>query len=226
MKKSKVFKSIAPLLVISNTRSTNAGSSAYGQNGQNNARSVGSGIVVPQADHQFVDPAATAATNIFPLPDSITVSVASTNAGAPVVVYLFNQDILNNITTNGGGAGTITYVYQDGFSGNVISWILGLTRAGVGAICYGVAIRMNTTSGGAGNPAGLSQTNPFFQTYNAFGKSIPLSMNITSNQTRRDQDTSIEVLPCAFNITRISQFGFTMPIANTATVTFYFTPNY
>jgi len=192
-----------------------------------------SGIITPQADHSFTDPAATMSSNIYPLPDSITVQIASTSTNAFTTVYLLNQDILNNVTAGSGG-GSITYTYQDGFTtalgqtiaGLVTSQILTNARNGIGAICYGVAMRMNVTSSGAGDAAGLSAANPFFITYNAFNRSIPLSFNITANQTRRDQDTSIEVMPCVYNIGRTAQFGFSMPKNDTATVTFYFTPNY
>lgn len=182
------------------------------------------GIIIPQSNHVFTSPAAQMSANQFPLASSITVTVASaTGAGAVATrIYLFNQDILNNVTNNTSGAGSITYAYQDGFSGNIINQMLAFSRGGVGAICYGVALRMNVTSSKAGDPAGLSVANPEFITNNMLGGSTTLNFNITANQTRGDYDTSIEVIPCVQNITRFVQYSFIIPVGDTATVTFYF----
>jgi hypothetical protein len=53
-----------------------------------------------------------------------------------------------------------------------------------------------------------------------------LNMNMTSNQTRMDQDTSIEVIPVAQNLGRFVQYSFVIPVLTTAVVTLYMTPNY
>lgn len=185
-------------------------------------------IQVAQAYHTFDDPALHAAANTFPLPPSTTTRVVS-NAGAGAVatrVYVFNNDVANNITNNGSGVASITYVYQDGFTGTVTSQLFGLTRAGVGAICYGMAVRINITATGAGNPAALATMSPGFFQYNAYGFPIPLNINPTADQTRDDFDTSIEVMPVVVNFSRFTQASIIAEVANTHTITLYFTPNF
>ena len=182
-------------------------------------------ILVPQGTHTFSTPATQMSANNYPLPPSITIVVASATAAGALAtrVAVFNQDLLSNVTNNGSGAGSITYTYSDGFSGNVVNNLLSNARAGVGAICYGVALRMNVTSSKAGDPSGLAVANSQFITYNALGGQTTLNFNLTSYQQRSDYDTSIEVIPCIQNITRFVQYSFVIPAGDTATITFYFT---
>lgn len=183
-------------------------------------------ILIPQGNHAFNQPQAQMSANLYPIPTAITIVVASAlGAGALATqVFLFNQDLLNNVTNNGSGAGSITYTYSDGFNGNVVNHILANARAGVGAICYGVAVRMNVTASKAGDPAGLAVANPEWNLFNALGGVQNLNLNTNAFQQRSDYDTSIEVMPCIQNVTRFTQFAFTIPAGDTATVTFYMTP--
>lgn len=184
-------------------------------------------IMLPQADHQPENTDQYISSNVYPLPQSITITVQS-NAGAGALntrCYLLNPDLANNPTNNGSGADSIVTTYQDGFAGKIVSNLLKFARAGMGAICYGVAVRM-TTNAGVGNAAGLNASNPVFYTYNALGSSVALPMNVSSNQQRSDFDTSIEVLPCVINIGAFVQFSLIVPVSNTATITMYFTKNF
>lgn len=194
------------------------------QNAPTGGRAVG--VIIPQLNQTFTSMAAQMSANQFPLPPSFTVLVRSNTgvSAASTRVFVLNQDILNNITNNGSGANSIVYTYQDGFNGAVLNRLLGQARAGVGAVCFGVALRMNITSSGAGDPAGLAGANPEFITNNALGGSASLNFNITSMQTRQDYDTSIEVIPCVQNLARFVQYGFTIPAGSTATLTFYVNP--
>lgn len=187
------------------------------------------GIIIPQAGHTFASASEQISANIFPIPNSITISVASaTGAGAAATrVGLFNQDIFGTVSNNGSGAGSITYTYQDGTTtGALVSAILTQARAAVGTICYGVATRMLVTSSKAGDATGLANANGAFYAYNAFGASIPLNLNMSSDQGRQDYDSSIEVIPLVQNISRFVQYSFVLPVGDTATLTFYFTPNF
>lgn len=182
-------------------------------------------IRTPQGDHAFTDQAEAAQTNVYPLPDAVTVNITSNAGGATTQVYVFNQDYLNNITSNGASA--ITYQWNDAFSGTVVSRLLGYARNGVGAIIYGVAIRMTVLSTGAGLPSAFTTINPFFFTYNAYGKQIGVyNLNTSTNQTRKDYDTSIQVDRFAVNLTRMSQFSLFIPTNSVASCTFYLKPNF
>lgn len=184
-------------------------------------------LILPQQNAPLVTPEQVMQANGYPLPKSITLQVSSAaGAGATATtVFLLNQNLLNNITDNGSGAGSITYVSNDGFSGNLVSEILAGARANMGAVCYGLAVRMNVIAGGAGDPAGLAAANPVWLANNAFGRSTPLDFNSTDNQTRMDQDDSIQIWTCVQNVGRFVQLGLTVPVADTATVTLYFDPN-
>lgn len=185
-------------------------------------------IIIPGSAAGFANPAEMFSGNVFNLPTSAMVQVASATgaSAARKTVYLLQQDTLNNVTDNGSGAASITYTYQDTFSGKVLSALVSQARAGVGAICYGVSIRMNVTSGGAGDPANLALTNPMFVTYDSKGKESPLSLDAAADQTRKDNDTSIGVWRCVQNLSKITQFSFSMPVGDTATVVFYMTPDF
>ncbi len=212
-----------------NTFGTTPGRNNVGQNyGAVQARSV----VSPGVRHIFQNPAAIQSANMMPIPDSISVTVTSTlGVGAvPTRVYLFNQDILNNVTDNTSGPGSIAYTYSDGFAGNLISALLAQDRYAMGSVCFGVSLRMIDGATGTGDPAGLASSNPSFLTNTAFGNALPLNFNNSSNQTRQDQDTSIEVIPCIQNVGRFVQYSFvanaSAAITGITTATFYFTPNY
>lgn len=187
-----------------------------------------SNILIPSGDYDIKGVAELMSVNQYPLPDASTISVSSAGgmSAAPTVVYLLNNASLNDIDDNGSGAASITYSYQDGFGGKLLSDIIGGDRAKRGAICYGFSIRMNVTSGGAGDPANLALTNPFFETFNTFGRSNSLDVASTFGQGRSDFDSSIMVWRCYQNFGNFVQFGFTMPVADTATVTLYWTPNF
>lgn len=183
-------------------------------------------VFIPQANHVFENESDLMAANTYPLPPSATIQVASAAGGASIRVYVLNQASLNSVTNNGGGAGTVTYTYQDGFAGVVLSNILTNARGGVGAIAYGAVIRAIVTSSKAGDPVGLAAASPRFDINNAYGSTIPTNFNITTDQTRSDYDTSIEVMSCVQNITNTTQFSFIIPILDTFSVTLYFTPNF
>lgn len=188
-------------------------------------------VMPAQWDHYFSDMRSFQSANVYPYPDSITVIVDSINAGgggpgANVDVFLFNQDELNDVTDNGTGANSVQYTYQDNARGKVISRIITGARAGLGLICYGIAIRMQITSSGNGDASGVAATNPRFGVDNGMGDFIPLNFNTTSNQTRKDEDTSLIVIPCIQNITSVTQLKLRMKYLDTATVTVYFTPDY
>lgn len=185
------------------------------------------GVIPAGAQYDFADPAMKISANQNAVPRSTTITVTSVAAAgaAPTVVYLLNQNSLNNIVNNGSGAGSITYTYQDGFGGNNLSQILAFARYGVGMTCFGGYIRMMTnTTPPQGDPSGLDATNPAFLFFNTYGRSTPSDINIADDQTRADQDTSIEVFTCMQNITTSVQFSFLMPVGDTATVTLYFNP--
>lgn len=169
------------------------------------------------------------AVNVFPLPAAITVTVASAaGAGAAAtLVTVFNNDLFALIDDNGSGAGSITYTFMDGTATGVVnSASMAFARAGVGAIIYGYTLRMIVTATRAGDPVGLAAANAQFRTFNGFGNNIPLNTNTTEDQTRGDFDTSIDVTPVLINFTRMTQFGFIIPVADTATATLYTTNNF
>jgi hypothetical protein len=184
-------------------------------------------IVLPQMNHVLPDPSQVASANVYSLPDTVTIQVASA-AGAGAVatrVYVTQQDVLNNITDNGSGGGSLTYTYQDGFGGRVVSRLLGNARAGMGAICYGFYIRFDVT-GGAGDAAGLAAANPYFASYNSFGNFTPLNASFATNNTRKDFDTSLTVIQCVQNMSFLTQLSFVIPVGDTATVMLYLTNNF
>jgi len=187
-----------------------------------------SNILVPQKTTQLPSVAQILSVNQYPLPDAFTVQVASAAGGGAVAtrVFLLQQATLNDITNNGSGAASITYTYQDGFAGRNVSNIVGNARNGMGAICFGFSIRMNVTAGGAGDAAGLAAVNASFRTFDAYGTFIPLNVSATENQERGDFDTSIMVWRCAQNLSLFTQLSFVMPVADTATVTIYTTPDF
>ncbi len=192
-------------------------------------------IIPAQLDHVLTDVGDIMSANQTAIPSSFAVNVVSA-AGAGAVstqAVILNPDVLAPNTNNGSGAVSLTYSYQDGLTfptssaaGLVLSNLLSFARLGVGAITYGFSIRMITTATGAGNPSGLALTTPFWGLKNFAGLFIPTSVNMTADQTRGDFDTSIEVIRAVQNVQRTVGLGFTMPVANTATITVYTVPNF
>jgi len=189
---------------------------------------INSGLIVPHLSAPLHTQEQLTMANVFPIPESITIQIASAvGAGsAPTQSFVLNQDLLNNIQDNGSGPGSIVYTYQDGFAGNVVNSLFSLARAGVGVVCYGFAVRMNVTATGAGDAAGLAACNPFFVSFNAFGRGINNDTNITQDQTRSDFDTSIGVFRTIQNLARFTQLGLIVPVGDTVTITIYTTPNF
>lgn len=200
-----------------------------------------SGIIIPQGDHTFSNIGSMLSANQYSIPDSISVVITSTSAvgSAPTRIFLFNQAFLQNITNNGGGAGTIAYTWEDGSAtGGAVSEIVGGARSNVGAICYGVSLRYDVTPPLGvitGNPAGVAGSAPAFLINTGYAFPMPTNLNPTSNQTRKDQDQSIGVYPVIVNVPRFAQFSAVIPasglLANvgqvdTLTATFYFTKDY
>ncbi len=139
-------------------------------------------------------------------------------------VYLFNQDLLNNIDNNGSGAGSIRYTYLDNFDGKLQSELLGLARGGKGALFRAVALNIVTTATNVADPVSLMNSNPKFQAYNFFGDYIPLNFGITEGQGRKDFYQGIEVIECMINMLRNTQYSFIVTPGTTATITFYTKP--
>lgn len=182
-------------------------------------------VIVPQGGAQITDVAQLISANQYAIPDAITFSVNFEAAAATpsVRVYLLNQDILNNVTNSGGK--NVTYTYQDGFSGSIISRLVSLARKSVGAICYGVSLQFVQEDGDPDTNA-IANALPKFQTYNTYGDYVPLNLNSVIDMTRKDFTTNIQVWRCIQNLSRFTQFSFVIPTGDTATVGIFLTPNF
>ena len=167
------------------------------------------------------------AANVYPLPDSISISINSPAGGGavPTRIYLLNQSYLLNEINNGSGT-DITYIFSDGFTGRVLSSLIDQARAGVGAICFGVAIRLIETATGNADATGLENCAPFFQYNDCQNNFFSKPLNVEGSYSRKDKDLSIVVIPCKSNINSVCQFSFIIPPGDDATVTFYFTNCY
>lgn len=86
--------------------------------------------------------------NMFPIPTSLGFSSSSTDAGASVTQYIFNTASLNPlVTTNGGGASTITNTYLDGYSGKGYAQLAASAKNGAGVLIKGFTIKATTLAG-------------------------------------------------------------------------------
>jgi len=167
--------------------------------------------------------------NLYLLPANFTVTaVSNVGAGAAATrVYLLQQDYLNNITTNGSGASSITYSYTDGFSGRNISRAVANARAGVGAISYGTQLTFNNTATGAADVANLNSANAYFATFDpSTGQPSTNKVNTSGDQSRSDTNFGLSVTRDIQNLSCETQLSFVLNVGVTATATFYLTETF
>lgn len=187
----------------------------------------------PQTSVEVVNVDDLNAINTFPVSRSFTVQVVSAGAAGAVdtTIFLLNETSagLNNaVTNNGSGANSISYTYPDGFGGRAISKLLSSGRLSMGLVC--VAVSMRFTGTGLTSANALAAANAVFIT-NGFFSSSPQTnpFDMATRQFRPDQDTTIEAMPCLWNILATTQLRFLMPgdatNSRTANVTFYIGKN-
>ncbi|MBA2610546.1 MAG: hypothetical protein H0U95_01150 [Bacteroidetes bacterium] len=83
--------------------------------------------------------------DLFPIPQTLSLTVTSTDAGAAVTNYLFNTNSLSPaVTTNGGGANTIVNTYGDGYSGKGYEQLFRAANSGRGILIKGFTIKSTT----------------------------------------------------------------------------------
>jgi len=167
--------------------------------------------------------------NLYLLPANFTATAVS-NVGAGAVatrIYLLQQDFLNNITTNGSGANSITYSYTDGFSGRNISRAVANARAGVGAITYGTQLTFNNTATGAADVANLNSANAYYATFDpSTGQPSTNKVNTSGDQSRSDTNFGLSVTRDIQNLSCETQLSFVLNVGVTATATFYLTETF
>lgn len=186
----------------------------------------GGATIIPSGSNITVPASQLADINRYPDYSVVTVTIASaTGMGAvPTRVVVFNDspaDLDNTVDDNGSGAASITYTYSDNFGGRLISRILSASRAGMGAVFYKLQMRCVDDSN-VGNPAALGLAAPYWLQYTQYGNIGSIQeYNMSEDQNRPDNDTSIEVVTGKFNVTSFSQFS-TVVSVGTTTLTFYF----
>lgn len=197
-------------------------------------------IKIPHMDQGFDTPEEATKGNKYPTARSTTVTTLSkggAEAAAETLVTNWNPDIFTPPTTNGSGANSITYTYQDKANGILASEILSRARMNLGAVCFGVQQRFLIASGGspAADTNGLANANGNWQTYTIFGNPTPDEFDESSDQSRSDFDLGITVLPCVQNLARQVNYQFYIQgqtgaygsgYYNQVISTFYFTRKY
>lgn len=159
----------------------------------------------------------------------VTITSSPDAAAVQTQIFIWNQDYLQDTATNGGVA--LVYNFEDAFTGNLTSRMIGEANSGDGQVLYGIYIR--ALADGVADPTGLSNTEPSILKYTGRGtNAVPTELYIDDNETRADQDDSIGVvrIPGGLPFDRKSQF--TCFINGDAAVTytlilkFYFYPNF
>ena len=171
-----------------------------------------------------------AGANHYESPESVEISVTSNgNAGAAATkTSLFNEGIFVPVRNNGSGALSIIPVYDDGtVDGKLTTLALIRQRANMGAICKGIEIRVT-------NASDLAVMKPAFINYSASKRvTRTVELKINTNQTRKDNDKTVAVIPCNFNLSEMGDFEYTHPnpgavggTNNTIDFVFYFDDNF
>ena len=175
-------------------------------------------ILVPGIDI-VISPDQLLCVNFYPKVKSITATLTVAEGGTGQDQKLFFGGALSNATIlwqNGNTTATSGGIFE----------ILQHVRANLGAICWGFALRC-IDENNVGNPAALATAAPYFAVEDTFGREANITeFNMTTNQTRKDQDTSIEVqFEDPFNMTSTASFNF-VATEGTMTFTWYFYPGF
>ena len=159
-----------------------------------------------------------------PKSTSWTVTSTYNASGVTKTVTAFNQNsttsgLTASPTTNGSGAGSITYQYNDypggSTSGQLISAIASQFNKGHGMWCYGFTIQYSIA--GVSNSAALFNANTTMVYYNGDGTTNPLYINIQDALRNTQYIAGLLTVIRGFNVPVYSQFNVNLPAGDGAT---------
>jgi hypothetical protein len=174
--------------------------------------------------------------NFYPSLNTVSVSIKSNSSAtaAPKIVYLFNNDYMEDNgtldnTTGQTSPGSIVLTYGDKRGGKRVSKQMEGDRDAMGAMIFGGSVRMRKIVAGVdtADTDGLDLCTPSLYTEDAFGVKVRnISLELKADEKRSDNDLSIQVFDTQFNFVNGSQMAITVPASDTATgvctVTLYF----
>lgn len=175
--------------------------------------------------------------SLTPVVRSTTVTITSTGAAGAgqTTVYLWNNSYLQTVTDNGGGANTISYNWEDGFTGELTSQNIKFANGGKGQTLYGGYITCTATTAGTTiqDETGLENSSPLLLQYIGRGTaSIPTIIEVNDNFSRSDFSVGIGVFTCMQPFNQATQLQLDINGDTTATtdyaitVKLYFFPNF
>jgi hypothetical protein len=159
-----------------------------------------------------------------PKSTSWTVTSTFNTSAVTKTVTAFNQNVnVNGLpaspTTNGSGANSITYTYNDyvggSTTGQLISAISTGFNKGHGMWCYGFSIQYTTA--GVSNSAAILNANTTMIYYNGDGTSNPMYINIQDALRNTQYISGLLTVVRGFNVPSYSQFNVNIPAGDGAT---------
>jgi len=169
--------------------------------------------------------------SLQPVVRSTKVTITSTAGvgAAETTIYLWNNDYLQNVDDNGSGAASITYNYEDGFTGTLTSRMIQMANNAQGQVLYGGYIECYAA--GVADPTGLSDSEPQLLQYTGRGTSaVPTIIEVDDNFSRSDNSTGIGVFTCEQPFNQSTQLELKINGAAgttySITVKLYFFPNF
>jgi hypothetical protein len=164
--------------------------------------------------------------NIYPVPESVDVSVSSATGANAVAttVYLLNQDTYSNITNNTSGANSITYTYGDGNACKTYNKILATANAGQGMKIYGFNIDFTSIADGSAQPADIATSAVKLLVADGTGGMIPVPIRVQKAQRNTAQDRGLLTVKWEGYINALTQISLVVAVGHTATLSLFTQP--
>lgn len=165
--------------------------------------------------------------NMFPIPETLDVSVTSVAGTGAVdtVVYLFNQDVFQNVTNNGKGADSITYTYGDANIGKTYNQLIKTAGAGLGVKIYGFNIDFTDSEGNAA-PSAITTAALKQVIADGNGGTIPINVKIQKAKRNTAQDRGLLTVIWETNFNALSQLAMLLPVGITCDISLFTTPDF
>lgn len=148
----------------------------------------------------------------------ITINSNNDSGSGTKTIYLLNNDVMQGLVTdNGSGAGSITYQFNDGFNGNIISNIF-TAYGNIGLMAKQVQFKMQNNTTTLQDGSALTASQPAMNGVNGDGSAFNQIIPMQSTGNPMYLQTGFLIVDVDIYWKRYSQMSLILPKDTTATV--------